>query len=42
MVGRRLVVGGMIAGGTSLAGAAVVGHHMAKKQYQRMERRSGL
>ena len=39
MVGRRLVVGGMIAGGTSVAGAAVVGHHMQKKQYQRMERR---
>ncbi len=31
MVGRRLVVGGMIAGGTSVAGAVVVGHHMAKK-----------
>ena len=39
MVGRRLVVGGMIAGGTPVAGAAVVGHHMAKKQYQRMQRR---
>ncbi len=30
MVGRRLVVGGMIAGGTSVAGAVVVGHHMQK------------
>jgi len=42
MVGRRLVVGGMIAGGTSLATAAVVGHHMGKKQFQRMERRQAL
>jgi len=39
MVGRRVVVGGMIAGGTSVAAAAVVGHLMAKKQFQRMERR---
>jgi hypothetical protein len=42
MVGRRLVVGGMIAGGTSVAGAVVVGNHMQKKQYQRMERRQAL
>ena len=39
MVGRRLVVGGMIAGGTSVAGAVIVGNNIKKKQYQRMERR---
>ncbi len=39
MLGRRVVVGGMIAGGTTLATAAVVERHVAKKQFQRMERR---
>jgi len=39
MLGRRVVVGGMIAGGTTVATAAIVGHHVAKKQFQRMERR---
>jgi hypothetical protein len=42
MLGRRVVVGGMIAGGTTVATAAIVGHHVAKKQFQRMERRQAL
>ena len=39
MLGRRVVVGGMIAGGTTVAELAVVGHHIEKKQFQRMQRR---
>ena len=39
MLGRRVVVGGMIAGGTTVATAPVVAHHVEKKQFQRMQRR---